>query len=400
MMEEKRKIAEEWKTMGEKKRGDEGREKKNMENGLKSADGAESDGKEKCKEPTSESEVMTMSAGEEGDCVDSGGVNDDVIVVDECTGVREGVRAAKRARIPEDAETDDSASSATISSGETSPCLVRRKSRPKSAKKCITEPPKELSVPREEERCDSRGDAAGRMNELGELEVSVSTLTDLVLKRMERISEYALANRNFAAGQKRELKAVMTQIRAIDAGVRKCAAIRQELDRELLREFQYVRELRESELRGGRDSLVPEASAPAAGKRAVGPISFAAAVRNSAGAPTANPAYGFGTRPQTTVAGGEVFYFGRPQGTGGNGPRVGVETHPTVSGSMVSGPTMSQAACSTEEAPWRVIETKSAMRRRKLKERAARAALMPTLAPVAVKTRGAPPPAAKQVSRQ
>ncbi|KAK2578213.1 hypothetical protein KPH14_000860 [Odynerus spinipes] len=320
-----------------------------------------------------------MSAGEEGDCV---------IVVDECVGVREGVRAAKRARIPEDAETDDSVSSATISSGEASPCLTRKKSRPKSAKKSATEPLKEFSVPPEEEKCEPRGDAAGRMSELGELEVSVSTLTDLVLKRMERISEYALANRNFAVGQKRELKAVMAQNRAIDAGVRKCATIRQELDRELLKEFRYVREFREGEVRGGRGSLMPGVSAPATGKRAVGPVSFAAAVRSNAYAPTANSASGFDTRSQTTVAGGGVFYFGRSQGTGGNGPRVGVATYPTASGSMASGPTTSQAARSIEEAPWRVIETKRAMRRRKLKERAARAALMPTPAPVTAKTGG------------
>ncbi|KAK2578116.1 hypothetical protein KPH14_000976, partial [Odynerus spinipes] len=240
--EERRRIVEEWKMMGEKKRGD-GEGKRSMKNGTKRADGADSDGKERSEESTGESEGMTcdgfkaMSAGEGNDCVDSGGVSDDVIVVDECVDVREGARAAKRARIIEDTETDDSLSSATISSGETSPCLVRKKSRPKSAKKSVTEPSKEFSVLREEKKCDSGGDAAGRMNELGELEVSVSTLTDLVLKRMERISEYALANRNFAVGQKRELKAVMTQIRAIDAGVRKRAAIRQELDRELLREF-------------------------------------------------------------------------------------------------------------------------------------------------------------------
>ncbi|KAK2577047.1 hypothetical protein KPH14_000898 [Odynerus spinipes] len=249
--------------------------------------------------------------------MDSGGISDEVIVVDECIDVREGVRAAKRARVLEDTETDDSGSSATVSSGEVSPCLVRKKSRPKSAKKSVTKPPKEISMPREEERGDSGGDAAGRMSELGELEVSVSTLTDLVLKRMERISKYALANRNFAVGQKRELKAVMAQIRAVDAGVRKCVAIRQELDRELLKEFRYVRELRECEVRGGRGS-VPGVNASATGKRAVGPMSFAAAARNKACVPTANSAFGFaiGTRPQTTVAGKEVFYFGRSQGTG------------------------------------------------------------------------------------
>ncbi|KAK2575235.1 hypothetical protein KPH14_008310 [Odynerus spinipes] len=293
-----------------------------------------------------------------------GGISDDVILVDECVDVRGGVRVAKRARVREDAETDNSVSSATVSSGEVSPCLVRRKSRPKSAKKSVTEPPKEISVPREEERGDSGGDAAGRISELGELEVSVSTLTDLVLKRMERISEYALANRNFAVGQKRELKPVMAQIRAVDAGVRKCAAIRQELDRELLKEFRYVRELRECEVREGRGS-VPGVNAPATGKRAVGPLSFAVAVRNKTCVPTANSAFGFafGTRPQPTVPGEEVFYFGRSQGTGGKGPRAGVVSCPTASGSMASGPTISQATRSTEEAPWRVIETKSAMRR-------------------------------------
>ncbi|KAK2575351.1 hypothetical protein KPH14_000750 [Odynerus spinipes] len=142
MTEEKKRIIEEWKMMGEEKRGDEER-KRNTENGTKRADGTESDGKEKNEELTGESEVMTMSAGEEGDCV---------IVVDECVGVREGVRAAKRARIPEDAETDDSVSSAMISSGEASPCLTRKKSRPKSAKKSATEPLKEFSVPPEEEK--------------------------------------------------------------------------------------------------------------------------------------------------------------------------------------------------------------------------------------------------------
>ncbi|KAK2580000.1 hypothetical protein KPH14_010765 [Odynerus spinipes] len=183
---------EEWKKMGEEKRGNE-EGKKRTENGSKRADGTESDGKKTGEEESCGNEGMThdvckvLSAGEVCDFMDSGGISDEVIVIDGCINVREGVRAAKRARVLEDAETDDSGSSATVSSGDVSPCLVGKKSRPKSAKKSVAEPPKEVRMPREEERGDSGGDAAGRMGELDELEVSVSTLTDLVLKRMERI---------------------------------------------------------------------------------------------------------------------------------------------------------------------------------------------------------------------
>ncbi|KAK2578382.1 hypothetical protein KPH14_000785 [Odynerus spinipes] len=170
---------------------------------------------------------------------------DDVEFVNEYRVVR---KAEKRTR-QECASDEGASSSAQGGSPQERIKKIKNESGPKIIQDMVLEKDKKKVVGKE--ITDMR-----RMHKLTEVGDAVNELCNNHTRRVEKLVELACSDKNISVLQKREVRAVLQQAREIEKGVRQCAALRQEIDLELVEGLKFIREMRKEQQAAGNQVTV------------------------------------------------------------------------------------------------------------------------------------------------
>ncbi|KAK2578293.1 hypothetical protein KPH14_011915, partial [Odynerus spinipes] len=161
---------------------------------------------------------------------------DDVEIVGEYREVR---KAEKRTR-QEGASDEGALTSAQGSSPQEKVKVKKSKkeSGPKITEDIVLKKKKTVG----KETLDLRG-----VHKISEVEGAVSSLFGSLTRRVERLAEQASSNQHLSVLQKREVRAILQDARELEKGVKQCAALRQELDLELVEGLKFIREMRQAQ---------------------------------------------------------------------------------------------------------------------------------------------------------